>query len=112
MLRLLFGVLIGVMLGWLARQYVEEQESGAGWPAPAEPVAPEPREEPSGAGEPAAGMGLAETTSGLMAYCARCRTKRPMASPQPTTTETGRSAVRGVCPVCGTSMFRFVRSKA
>lgn len=111
MLRLLFGVLIGAVLGWLARQYVEEQESGAGWPAPAEPITPWTEEGPPEAEELAAEPPAAQADEDLIGYCARCRVKRPIADPQPTTTKTGRSAVRGVCPVCGTSMFRFVRAE-
>ncbi len=101
MLRLILGVLIGAVLGWLARQYMEEQESG--WPAPAEPTISIRPDAPAEADEPAAEPGA--TT---VAYCARCRTKRPMSDPEPTTTKTGRRAMRGVCPVCGASMFRFV----
>ncbi len=44
----------------------------------------------------------------LDAYCARCRTKRPMQDPQPTATKDGRPAVRGTCPECDAKMFRFV----
>lgn len=44
----------------------------------------------------------------LLAYCARCRTKRPVQDPEPTATKDGRPAVRGTCPECGAKMFRFV----
>jgi hypothetical protein len=44
----------------------------------------------------------------LLAYCARCRTKRPIQDPEPTATSDGRPAVRGTCPECGAKMFRFV----
>lgn len=43
----------------------------------------------------------------LLAYCPRCRTKRPIQDPEPTVTKDGRSALRGTCPECGTNMFRF-----
>jgi hypothetical protein len=42
------------------------------------------------------------------AYCVRCRQKRPLAHPEKTTTKNGRQAVTGVCPECGTKLFRFV----
>jgi len=108
MRRLLIGVLIGALLGWFARRYLEERESGAGWPVPAGPVTLWPEEEPKATAPAAARLTEDE---GLLGYCVRCRTKRPIADPQPATTPTGRSAVRGVCPVCGTSMFRFVRAR-
>ena len=40
------------------------------------------------------------------AYCVKCRTKRDMKDPQKTTLKTGRPAMSGSCPVCGTKMFR------
>ena len=39
-------------------------------------------------------------------YCVKCRTKREMLNPVQTTLKNGRKATRGVCPVCGTTMFR------
>lgn len=44
----------------------------------------------------------------LLAYCARCRAKRPIQDPEPTATSDGRPALRGTCPECGAKMFRFV----
>ena len=44
----------------------------------------------------------------LVAYCARCRAKRPIQDPEPAATSDGRPAVRGTCPECGANMFRFV----
>jgi DNA topoisomerase I len=40
------------------------------------------------------------------AYCVKCKTKREIADPQPVYTEKGTPATRGVCPVCGTTLFR------
>ena len=43
------------------------------------------------------------TGGGLMqAYCVKCRTKREM--------KDGRPATQGVCPTCGTKMFRIGKS--
>ena len=40
------------------------------------------------------------------AYCFKCRSKREIKNPQSTTLKNGRPATQGVCPVCGTKMFR------
>jgi len=42
----------------------------------------------------------------LEAYCVKCRTKREITDPQPVFTTNGTPATRGVCPVCGTTLFR------
>ncbi len=42
----------------------------------------------------------------MQAYCLKCRTKREMRNPQPTTLKNGRPATQGTCPVCGTKMYR------
>ena len=46
----------------------------------------------------------------LEAYCTRCKTKRPIENPQPVFTANGRPAVKGTCPVCGATLFRFGRT--
>ena len=48
----------------------------------------------------------------MEAYCVRCKTKREMKDPQAVFTEGGTPATRGVCPVCGTTMFRMGRTDA
>jgi len=42
----------------------------------------------------------------LNAYCFKCRTKRDMIDAAPVFTSAGSPATRGVCPECGTKMFR------
>ena len=42
-------------------------------------------------------------------YCVKCREKREIKDPQKVTTENGRSAIQGTCPVCGTKIFRFTK---
>jgi len=42
----------------------------------------------------------------LTAYCMKCRKKIEVKDPVNVTLKNGRSAVRGVCPVCGTRVFR------
>lgn len=39
----------------------------------------------------------------------RCRTKRPIQQAYEETTESGRRAARGTCPVCGAKMFTFLQ---
>ena len=39
-------------------------------------------------------------------YCVKCRESREMRSTQAITMKNGRPATQGVCPNCGTKMFR------
>jgi len=39
-------------------------------------------------------------------YCLKCRTRREMKEAKAVTMKNGRSATQGVCPKCGTKMFR------
>ncbi len=43
---------------------------------------------------------------GIVAYCVKCREKRPMQDTEAVYTATGTPATRGKCPVCHTAMFR------
>ena len=42
----------------------------------------------------------------LTAYCVKCKTKRSLEDATPEYTSSGTPATRGVCPVCGTSLYR------
>ncbi len=42
----------------------------------------------------------------MQAYCVKCRTKRDIKNPKNVTMKNGRPATQGVCPVCGSKMFR------
>lgn len=42
----------------------------------------------------------------MQAYCLKCRTQREMKDSKAVTLKNGRPATQGVCPVCGTKMFR------
>ncbi len=42
----------------------------------------------------------------MLAYCMKCRTKREMKDAKAITMKNGRPATQGVCPTCGTKMFR------
>jgi NAD-dependent SIR2 family protein deacetylase len=46
----------------------------------------------------------------MQAYCVKCRAKREMKDPQVIKMKNGRPATKGVCPVCGTKMFRIGKS--
>jgi len=46
----------------------------------------------------------------MQAYCMKCRTKREMKDPKAITMKNGKPATQGVCPVCGTKMFRIGKS--
>ncbi|MBN2005291.1 MAG: type I DNA topoisomerase [Anaerolineae bacterium] len=44
------------------------------------------------------------------AYCVKCKIKREMDNPTPVFTAKGQAAIQGICPVCGTKMFRMGRT--
>lgn len=131
MRRFWLGLLVGLVVVWV----IIRRRGGAwvlrGWrrrevrepvriPLPEEPVeAPGPQ---PAAAEPSAGLSGAamsdilaqvqaaiEREGALDAYCARCKTQRPIADPRPTVTSNNRAAVRGRCAECGTKVFRFVK---
>ena len=43
------------------------------------------------------------------AYCFKCRAKREIRNPSAVTLKNGRPATSGVCPVCGTKVYRIGR---
>jgi DNA topoisomerase I len=48
----------------------------------------------------------------LEAYCVKCKTKREIMDPQAVFTDNAVPATRGVCPECGTSLYRMGRTAA
>ena len=42
----------------------------------------------------------------MEAYCMKCRAKREMKDTKAITMKNGKPATQGVCPQCGTKMFR------
>jgi hypothetical protein len=42
----------------------------------------------------------------VQAYCVKCRAKREMKDAKAITMKNGKPATQGVCPTCGTKMFR------
>lgn len=45
------------------------------------------------------------------AYCVKCKAKKEMAKAQEVTMKNGRLAMQGVCPDCGTKLFRIMGGK-
>jgi DNA topoisomerase-1 len=52
------------------------------------------------------------TDEPISAYCVKCKAKHEMQDPRPVFTAGGSPATQGVCPVCGTKMFRLGRTPA
>jgi Zn finger protein HypA/HybF involved in hydrogenase expression len=42
----------------------------------------------------------------MQAYCMKCKAKREMKDARSITMKNGRPATQGICPTCGTKMFR------
>jgi Zn finger protein HypA/HybF involved in hydrogenase expression len=40
------------------------------------------------------------------AYCVKCKAKREMLNPQHVKLKNNKPATKGICPKCGTKMFR------
>lgn len=47
----------------------------------------------------------------IEAYCVKCKAPRKMVEAQIVTTKNGKPAAKGKCPVCGTTMMKFLPSK-
>jgi hypothetical protein len=45
------------------------------------------------------------------AYCVKCKAKREMKDAKKVTMKNGKPAMQGICPVCGTKVFRIGSSK-
>ena len=46
----------------------------------------------------------------MTAYCMKCRAKKEIKNPKKVTMKNGKPATQGVCPKCGTKMFRIGKS--
>ncbi len=42
----------------------------------------------------------------MQAYCVKCKAKREMRNPIPIVMKNKKPATKGICPACGTKMFR------
>jgi len=69
---------------------------------------------PSVIGAPPAAVGITPATpvkvKRIRAYCVKCRAKREMKNPVAITMKNGRPAIQGICPRCGTKMFRIMKA--
>jgi Domain of unknown function (DUF5679) len=94
------GLLAGVaaLAARLLRQQPPPEPAPAGQATAAPPPAPPPEPEP-----PAEAVG--ESVEG---YCMKERKHVQIKDPERTTAKNGREAVRGTCPDCGSTIFRFV----
>jgi hypothetical protein len=92
------------------------QDDGQSAEEAAAPAAPAETAEGSQTPEEAAETEPDESEDGsdgvITGYCVRCKTKRDMIDPQIETTENGRRAARGTCPVCEGTMFTFLKERA
>jgi len=44
--------------------------------------------------------------SSMEAYCVKCKSKKEMKDAKAVTMKNGKPATQGVCPTCGTKMFK------
>ena len=47
----------------------------------------------------------------MEAYCMKCKAKQQMSNPVQITMKNGRPATQGVCPKCGTKMFKIGKAQ-
>ena len=47
----------------------------------------------------------------MEAYCVKCRTQKEIKDGQVITMKNGKAATQGLCPTCGTKMFRIGKSQ-
>ena len=47
----------------------------------------------------------------MEAYCVKCKAKKEMKDPKSVTMKNGRPAMKGVCPDCGTGLYRIMSKK-
>jgi hypothetical protein len=75
-------------------------------PAASEPATIAPDPAPTEPGPPQAEQESAD--EGVEGYCMRERKHVRIKDPEHTVAKNGREAVRGTCPDCGSTIFRFV----
>jgi hypothetical protein len=51
-------------------------------------------------------LSVARKEGRMQAYCMKCRAKREIRNPRSIVMKNGRPATQGVCPTCGTKVFR------
>jgi hypothetical protein len=63
---------------------------------------------PTGADNTTPASDSATTSSEVLGYCVKCKARRNMVQVQIVTTQNNRKAAKGKCPVCGTTMNKFL----
>jgi len=53
----------------------------------------------------------ATATADVEGYCVKCKATRKMMEVQIVTTKNGKPAAKGKCPVCNTTMMKFLPNK-
>jgi len=97
-------------VGAPAQDIGQSAEEAAAPAAPAETA--EGDQTPEEAAEAEPDESEDESDGVITGYCVRCKAKRDMIDPQIETTENGRRAARGTCPVCEGTMFTFLKERA
>jgi hypothetical protein len=87
------------------------QPSRADAPPPATANTPPPRGAEPPETAPAEPSDAAAEAEAIVGYCARCKSRRTISDAREETTDSGRRAARGTCPVCGAKMFTFLPNK-
>jgi Zn finger protein HypA/HybF involved in hydrogenase expression len=65
----------------------------------------------AGTGPQRCGLHIWEEHMATEAYCVKCREKREMKDEEEVTMKNGRPAIQGICPICGTKLFRIKSTK-
>ncbi len=105
MLRRLLLLAVLLAAGMLVARRLRAREHAGDMFAP--PASVRPAFDRSRA-EPQRAAPAPEAAGDIEGYCMRCRARRTMAGVRIETTETGRRAARGTCPVCGANMYKFL----
>lgn len=45
----------------------------------------------------------------MKAYCFKCKKQQEIKNPEQVVLKNGRHAVKGICPVCGSKLYRMVK---
>ena len=70
-----------------------------------------PKTQVESRGRTAARNPVADGGRTVEAYCLKCRTQREMKDATAVTMKNGKPATKGVCPVCGTGMYKIGKAK-
>lgn len=117
MLKRLALFFLAAAAGWLAYRRARPASETAQFELPATPDTAQPSSPPEThapitipvPAEQFSSPAEADTPDeALEAYCVRCKTRRPIQALHIETTESGRRAAKGSCPICGAKLNRFL----